>query len=58
VLSGPTDRPGIPTYILVLLVGVIVVQGIAFFSPPFRWTAKSAASNKTVNQLGNRSKLA
>jgi hypothetical protein len=33
VLSGSTDRPGIPAYILVLLVGVIVVQGIAFFPP-------------------------
>ena len=31
VLSGPTDGPGIPAYIVVLLIGVIVVQGLAFF---------------------------
>ena len=31
VLSGPTAMPDIPAYIWILLVGVIVMQGLAFF---------------------------
>ena len=31
VLSSPTDMPGVPVYIWILLAGVIVVQGLAFF---------------------------
>ena len=31
VASGPAELPGIPVYIWILLVGVMVMQGLAFF---------------------------